>query len=67
MKYGTESLPELGRHDVVQNRVNGRVDIEHHTAEIEKKVIGFDTNDFKYVDYDEEIEIWKKELTISRG
>ena len=35
-----ESRPELGRHDVVEDRVDGRVEVEHHPAEVEGVVVG---------------------------
>lgn len=34
MKYFAKSFPESGGHDVVEDGIDGRVDVEHDAAEI---------------------------------
>ena len=46
MKNFAEAFMKSARHDIVQDRIDGRVDVEHHSAEVQEKVIGFYTNDF---------------------
>ena len=33
-------IPELGRHDVVENRIEGRIDISHNSCEVQNSIIG---------------------------
>lgn len=50
MKDSLEALSELGRHDVVQDGVDGGVDVEHDPREVEEQVEGFHINDIENID-----------------
>lgn len=39
-----ESRAEFGRHDVVQNRIDGRIEVEHDTTEIQSVIVSFNTH-----------------------
>ena len=49
MKDFSETFTKFGAHDIVEDRVNGRVDIKHDSGKVEEKVESFDVDDVKDV------------------
>lgn len=49
MKDFLEPLAKLGRHDVVQDRIDGRVDVKHDSREVQEKVERFNIHYVKYI------------------
>ena len=41
-----EGRPEFGRHDVVQDGIDGRIEVEHDAAKVQRVVISFDAHRF---------------------